>query len=89
MKHSWKKPISCSLCGTKMNFDKKTWVKVNTPTSILALIVLITIFVGPKLQSEYIVFFLGLGVFLLFVAIVWLGIKIKSIKLVLSEDEKT
>ena len=87
MKHSWKKPISCALCGTKMNFDKKEWTKINIPISILVLIVLITIFVGPKLQNEYVVFFLGLGVFLIFMSIFWLGIKIKGINLVSSEKK--
>ena len=50
---------------------------------------LIITFVGPYTQKELAAYFLISGIFMLFVAVIWLGMQIRGIKLVSSEDKKT
>ena len=89
MKHSWKKPVVCSSCGTKMHFDKKEWKKATTPSLIAMIPILLITFIGPTQQKEYAILFLILSMLMLFMAIFWFGIKTRGIKLVLAENKKT
>ena len=88
MMHSCRKHVSCLSCGTKMSFDKKSWVKASMPTLLITFSILAIMFTDRIIEKELAAYFLVPGISLLLVALIWLGIKVRSIKLVLSEHEK-
>lgn len=71
-----------------MNFDKYAWKAATTPALLIMLINLVVIFVGPAVNQEYSAYFLLFGIFLLFISGIWIGIKVRNIKLVLVNSEK-
>ena len=83
--HNWKKPVICASCGTRMTFDKKEWKEATMPAALVAFALVVAVFAGSKLSKEFAAILLLTGLFLLLVASIWLGVKIRSIKLVLAK----
>ena len=90
LKHTWKKPIVCILCSSKMNFDRRAWYRIMTFPLFATLAVLFFQFVGLELFNKGLsLLFLGSSLALLVISAVIAGYKLKGINLVLVSEQKT
>ena len=50
LKHTWKTPLICTKCQSKLHFNKKEWYKIVTPLIFLGILVIVTdIFFTPNI----------------------------------------
>jgi RsiW-degrading membrane proteinase PrsW (M82 family) len=73
MSHTWSKPIVCSQCGAKWQFNKKSWHRYNLPFIVLTPLILFTTFFGEAALGKTASIFLLIVLLVLFVAsvILW------------------
>ena len=80
--HSWKKPIVCHKCGTKLNFDKNEWKQAFMPAAISAYILLAIIVLSSLVSKNIALILLIISLLTVVATSIRFGVKLSEIKLV-------